>query len=231
MKTVPVREIHEIELSSICTLACVYCPHPNLKRQKAHMPWPVFERTLEQLQHLVDAGTQGEVSLCGLGEAILYPQLEEAVARIREVIGPAREFVTSTNGTDMTPVIAQMLSKYGVGVYVSLHRPEVAAPAIEMLKAAQCRVAANSAFVDSALDWAGQVDWHVSAPRHFDCGYLTQGWAVVRQDGSVDACCMDAHDLYPIGSVFDEIGSLRTRATKLCEGCNFKVPAHLQEAA
>lgn len=230
MKTVPVREIHEIELSSICTLACVYCPHPNLQRPKAHMPWSIFERTLEHLKYLVDAGTQGEVSLCGIGEAIIYPQLEEAVARIREVIGP-RPFVTSTNGTDMTPEIARMLARYGVGVYVSLHRPEVAGPAIEMLKAAQCQVAANTAFADSSLDWAGQVSWHVSAPRHYDCGYLTQGWAVVRQDGSVDACCMDAHNLYPVGHVFDEVGSLRTRASKLCDGCNFKVPEQLREAA
>lgn len=231
MKTVAVREIHEIELSSICTLACVYCPHPNLKRPKAHMPWEVFERTLEHLQYLCDAGTQSEVSLCGLGEAIIYPRLEEAVARVRNVIGPHREFVTSTNGTDMTPEIARMLAHYGVGVYVSLHRPEVAAPAIEMLKAAQCRVAHNNAFVDSALDWAGQVDWHVSVPRHYECGYLSKAWAVVRQDGSIDACCMDAHDLYPIGHVNDELGSLRTRVSKLCEGCNFNVPAEFREAA
>lgn len=230
MRSIPVREIHEIELSSVCNLACVYCPHPTLKRTKAHMHWSVFECALAHVRYLVKAGTQGEVSLTGIGEAILYPRFMEALWRTREAIGFERTLILSTNGVDMTPEIARELAKAQVGVYVSLHRPEVAAKAIEMLRVAGAAIGHNVGFVDSALDWAGQVKWHVSAPRA-QCGYLSKGWAVVRQDGSVDACCMDAHDLYPVGSVMDEPGSLMTHATKLCESCNFYVPRELAEAA
>lgn len=229
MRSIPVSEIHEIELTSMCQLACVYCPHPTLKREKAHMPWETFERTLEHVKYLCRKGTQGEVSLTGLGEALLYPRFTEAVERTRATIG-GRLLVMSTNGVDMTPEIAQVLAQYDVAVYVSLHRPEVAAPALRMLEAAGCRHGHNSGFVDSSLDWAGQVDWHVSAPRAL-CGYLSRGWAVVRQNGNIDACCMDAHDLYPVGTVWDEFGSLKTHATGLCAGCNFHVPEELLEAA
>lgn len=230
MKSMAVQEIHEIELTSICNLACTYCPHPSLQRPKDHMPWHVFELALGHVRYLRRLGTQGEVALTGIGEAILYPYVEDALRLTRAALGPDGNITLSTNGVAMTRDIARLLATYRVAVYVSLHRPEVAAPAMAMLYEAGCSVGHNHGFVDSSLDWAGQVDWHVSAPR-VECGYLTKGWAVVRQNGNVDACCMDAHDLHPIGTVWDAHGSLRTRATKLCASCNFCVPIHLREEA
>lgn len=230
MKAVPVREIHEIELSSMCSLACPYCPHPKLQRPKAHMSWETFERTLEHVAHYCKTGTQGEVSLTGIGEAILYPRFMEAVERVRQVIGE-RKLILSTNGTHVTRELAAFLAAHNVGVYVSLHRPEVATPAHRMLQEAGCATATNVGFVDSALDWAGQVDWYVSAPKGFTCGYLSKGWTVIRQSGAIDACCMDAHDKYRVATVWDEPGALMTRATPLCSSCNFAVPESLREAA
>jgi hypothetical protein len=229
MKQKLVTEIHEIELSSVCSLACTYCPHPTLKRAKAHMPWETFERTLEHVRYYVAKGTQVDLSLTGIGEAILNPRFVEMMAASREAMGN-RKIILSTNGTHMTPELAREFNRYNVGVYVSLHRPEVAGPALEMLDEARVMRAANYAFVDSALDWAGQVEWHVSAPRA-PCGYLSKGWAVVRQDGAINACCMDAHGLYKIATVWDEPGTLMTHPTPLCAKCNFRVPDGLMEAA
>jgi hypothetical protein len=229
MKLTPVREIHEIELTSKCSLACVYCPHPTLERSKEHMPWETFERTLEHVAYLCRAGTQGEVSLTGLGEALLYPRFVEALWRVRQTIG-YRKLIMSTNGVDMTPEFARELAAANCGVYVSLHRPEVATPAMNMLRDAGCAMGTNTAFVDSALDWAGQVEWHLSAPMAL-CGYLSRGWAVVRQNGNLDACCMDAHDKYRVATVWDEPGTLMTHMTTLCARCNFIVPKELREAA
>lgn len=227
MKTVAVREIHEIELSSVCNLACKYCPHPKLQRAKEHMSWETFERTLEHVAYYVEKGTQGEVSLTGIGEAILYPRFVEALFRVREVIGP-RNIVLATNGVALTPAIAEVLAKLRVITFVSTHRPEKAGPAWEMLKKAGGIGGLNTAFVDSSIDWAGQVKWAASAPVH-ECTYLNAAWAVVRQDGSVNACCMDAHSKHKLATVWDEPGSLMTRPIGLCGSCHLKVPAHLQE--
>lgn len=230
MITVPIREVHELELTSLCNLKCVYCPHPVLQRVKGDMTRDVFERALLHVDHYVRAGTQGELSLTGIGEALMYPELASALARCREVIGPDRLLVLSTNGLLVDYEIAELLALHRVRVYVSEHRPEKAVPAARMLKAHGVEVALNHAFVDSSIDWAGQVDWHVSGPRHV-CTYLQSGWAVVRQNGSVDACCQDAHDLYAIASVWDEPGSWVTHATDLCAKCHLIVPKEMQQEA
>lgn len=229
MKVVPVKEIHEIELSSICNLACKYCPHPKLERAKEHMSWETFERTLEHVAYYVAKGTQSEVSLTGIGEAILHPRFVEAVFRVREVIG-GRQITLATNGVGLTRELADVLARLRVVTYVSTHRPEKAGVAWDMLKTAGAITGLNTAFVDSSIDWAGQVKWHASAPRG-NCNYLGLGWAVVRQDGSVNTCCMDAHSKHKLGTVFDEPGTLMTRATPLCSACHLTIPKQLQEAA
>lgn len=228
MKSVPVREIHEIELSSVCNLACrAYCPHPKLERPKAHMEWATFERTLEHVAYLCEKGTQGEVSLTGIGEAILYPRFIEALFRVREVVGP-RNIVLATNGVAMTPAIAEVLAKMRVITFVSTHRPEKAGVAWEMLKKAGAIGGLNTAFVDSSISWAGQMKWHTSAPVQ-PCTYLGAGWAVVRQDGALNACCMDAHGKHRLATVWDDLGSLRTQPIPLCASCHLTVPAQFQE--
>lgn len=230
MKSVPVREIHEIELSSICNLACrAYCPHPKLERPKAHMAWDVFERTLEHLAYLCAKGTQGEVSLTGIGEAILHPRFIEAAFRVRETV-QGRQITMATNGVAMTPDLAEVVARLRIVTYVSTHRPEKAGVAYNMLKKAGAITGLNTAFVDSSIDWAGQMKWEASAPKG-TCNYLGLGWAVVRQDGSLNACCMDAHGKFKLASVHDELGSLVTRPIGLCSTCHLSVPKHLQEEA
>lgn len=184
-------------------------------------------RTLDHIKHFCDMGTQGEVALTGIGEGILYPRFEEAVHHTRAVIGDKRPITLATNGVALEDHHIRVMRDYKVYVFVSLHRPEKASVAVDKLLSAGVSVNVNHAFVDSSLDWAGQVKWHVSAPPS-ECQYLKRGWVVVRQDGSVNTCCMDAHSKYKIGSVFDQIGSLQTRATELCDSCNLTVPPELQ---
>jgi hypothetical protein len=191
------------------------------------MAWETYERTLEHVAHYVRKGTQTEVSLTGIGEAILHPRFLEAVFRLREVI-QGRQITMATNGVAMTPALADALAKLRVVTYVSTHRPERAGVAWNMLKKAGAITGLNTAFVDSSLDWAGQVKWHVSAPKAV-CNYLGLGWAVVRQDGAVNACCMDAHGKHQLATVWDEPGSLMTRPIGLCASCNLTVPKHMQE--
>lgn len=223
----PVREIHEVEFSSRCNLACRYCPHPKMERAKADMTEATFARVLAHIRHLCAAGTQGEVSMTGIGEAILHPQFVPWMHALREVIGPRRKLVLATNGVAMTPELAHQIGIAKAITYVSTHRPEKAGPAMEMLRAEHCQIGTNTAFVNEAMNWAGQVKWHVSQRPSY-CQYLEQGWCAVRQDGSVDACCMDALDKYPIGSIYDEPGSLTMRTTALCPDCNMVAPARFR---
>lgn len=215
--------MHELELSSVCNLACVYCPHPTLQRVKAHMEWETFKHALKHIDHYVRAGTQGEVALTGIGEAILHPHFHEAASLVRQCIGPTRPLTMATNGVALTREHAVTCRKFGVLVYVSLHRPEMAGPALALLREERVVHNVNHAFVNSSLDWAGQVDWHVSAQKT-QCMYLKLGWSVIRQCGSVDQCCQDAHSLYPLGHVHDDPGAWRAAPTPLCASCHLQVP-------
>jgi hypothetical protein len=217
------REIHEIEFTSRCQLACRYCPHPKMKRAKADMTEATFQRVLAHLQHLCAAGTQGEVSMTGIGEAILHPQFVEWMHWLREVIGADRRLVLATNGLAITAELAREIKAANCIVYVSTHRPEKAGPALELLRAAGVTCGVNTAFVDDAIDWAGQVPWHVSAQTKV-CEYLARRWCAIRQDGSVNTCCMDAEGLHPIGHVMQPVGSIGTFVTPICAACHLAAP-------
>lgn len=227
-KVRPITEVHELELSSRCNLRCRYCPHPKLEREKGDMTMDVFMKAMDHVAYYCEQGTQGELALTGIGEAFLHPNFVEMVKLARRTLGPDRKMTLSTNGILVTDAIAQVMREYRVEVYVSLHRPEKAGPAIEVLKRHGVYVGHNSGFATQAMDWAGQLDWYVSAPTTNYCQYLVRGWGVIRQDGMLDACCMDAHSKFPLGSVSDKPGSWMTYILPLCATCNLRTPEELQ---
>jgi len=192
------------------------------------MDWATFERSLLHVAHYCAQGTQEELSLTGIGEALLNPLFKEMVIRSREVIGANRKLVMATNGTEVTDDIAQFLAKWGVTTYVSLHRPEVAGPAIHKLRKAGVCVGTNDQFVTASYNWIGEVDWP-HTDRKAWCSYLGKGWGVVRVDGAVNTCCWDAHGSQPIGHVINAVGSLVTHVTPLCEKCPLVVPPFMLE--
>lgn len=216
-----ITQIHQIEVTTMCNLRCRYCPHPKMQRSKEHMTLDIFEKSLAWVQYFNAKGTQMEVSLTGIGESLLHPQFLEMVRMLREVYEGAILF--STNGLLMTQSIAQCLSKHYVNVFVSTHRPEIAAPAVNICKRYGILAGVNTSFVTSALDWAGQVDWEVTALRT-PCQHLEQGWGIVLVDGRISTCCMDSEGIGLIGSVAEAPADLFTGPFELCGTCNMYPP-------
>ena len=227
----PLTAIHQIEVTSRCNLRCVYCPSPKLDkpadegghgRAKIDMAIDTFERALEWAAHFQGAGTQGELSLTGIGEPLLHPEFPEMLRLAREAL-PDNDLVFSTNGLLLDRAMCEAIAPYRPKVYVSLHRPEKAGPAIELAREYGILSGHNTASVLSSFDWAGQVDWHVSAPSS-PCAYLAFGWGVVLSDGRVTTCCLDASGVGVVGHVDDEIGSLSVKPYGLCGDCHMTVP-------
>lgn len=225
MKSRQITQVHEIELSSRCNLACVYCPNPTMARPKLDMNWETFLSAMDAVRYFCDKGTQGELALTGVGEALLNPLFAEALVFARYIIGPQRLLTFSTNGILLSDDLIAKIKKANPVVFVSLHRPEVAAPAVERIKRSGLRYGTNLAFADSALNWTGTVDWHVSAPSNV-CEYLRSGWAVIRADGTVGTCCWDAESASGrIGHLEDDPpAEWKTAPHKACDGCSLKVP-------
>ena len=226
----PVRDIHQIELSTRCNLRCKYCPHyPNLPRNKEDMNEETFCASLDLIRFYVRQGTQTELSLTGIGEAMLHPRFVEYATRAREVVGPYRQLTITTNGLLLDEQMAAAIAPLRPAVFVSLHRPEKAGLAVEVAKKYGVLAGVNASFATSAFDWAGaQKNWFVSAPK-IPCDYLKSGWAVILVDGRVATCCLDADGSSVIGQVTDDPETLMLKPWSSgkgagCESCHMSVP-------
>ncbi|HEV8642064.1 MAG TPA: hypothetical protein VGV13_13270 [Methylomirabilota bacterium] len=119
------------------------------------------------------------------------------------------------------------LAPYRPQIHVSLHRPEKAGPAIEAAKRHGLLGGLNPAPMTRAFDWAGQVDWFVSAPPMV-CEFLRSGWGMALVDGRITTC-LDASAKGVIGHVDDPFESLTRPGTglapfSLCSPCHMQVP-------
>lgn len=216
-------ELHQIEVTTICNLRCRYCPHPKMQRPKMHMEMDVFRQALEFAKPFYRAGTQRELSLTGIGETTMHPRIIEMLGLARAEF-PGLDILFSTNGLPtFTEEIAKACAFHKVGVFISLHRPEMAGRAIELAKKYGVFRAFNPAAATSAMNWAGQVDWFVSAPKSI-CAYLMVGWAVALVDGQVTSCCLDSENKGIIGTVWDDPLSLKIKPYSLCATCHEVVP-------
>jgi hypothetical protein len=216
-----IAQLHQVELTSRCNLRCQYCVHSKMKRAKQDMPREVFERVLEIVAGFYKAGTQHELNLCGIGESTMHGEFEELVGMAREAL-PYIDLTMATNGVGMTDDIARSLQANLVRVWVSLHRPELAGPAIELLKKHGVLAGISADPSIAAVDWAGQVDWHVSAPP-VRCMWLERGSAIVWSDGRVGTCCLDGQgEDGVIGTVWDDPDTWHSKPYSLCKTCHME---------
>jgi hypothetical protein len=229
----PLTSIHQIEVTSFCNLRCSYCPSKQLPKLRGkpseHIALETYERALSWAAYFNAAGTQGELSLTGIGETLLHPEWRELVRLARHVL-PHNFICFSTNGLLLDDDACAFLAEHRVAVFVSLHRPEKAGPAINAARRHGILADTNVSAATSSFDWAGLLadKWAVTAPAT-TCEYLRSGWGVVLADGRVTTCCLDATGAGVVGHVDDELGSLALKPwgddQVGCAACHMEVPA------
>lgn len=234
--------LHQIEITSRCSLKCVYCPSPSItsgkqpNRPAVDMNRATFERALSWVRHYVEAGTQSELNLAGIGESTLHPEFVTFVRLAREAVGPKVKLTFATNGIapgawgghpDLDAMI-RALVPYRPAVWVSLHRPEKAARAVEAYRRAGLLEGVSADPSINANTWAGQVDWFVSqttVEEPLECQWLRDSKAMVMADGRITTCCLDASGAGVIGHVVhNEIGDVYTKPYDLCRTCHQHIP-------
>ena len=214
-----VLTVHQIEPVTDCQLRCSYCPLATTTRPKEYMTWEIFLRTLEWAKHFDKENNQPELSLTGIGEATMHPRFIDMLREARKVL-PKTNILFSTNGfPSFTEDTAKACAENKVDVYISLHRPEIAAKAVNLARKYGVLKAAHASFATSSVDWAGTLQWPVSAPRT-PCMYLRLGWGTILVDGSISTCCYDSEKLGVVGHVNDEIGSAYVKPYSLCAKCH-----------
>lgn len=222
--------IHQIEMTSRCNLRCRYCPSPHLPREKLDMTEAHFLRSLEWVREFSMRGTQGELNLAGIGESTMHPEFVRFVFLAREALRRDQPLVMATNGLLMTDELAREIAPSGIRVWVSLHRPERAGPAVEALKRAGILSGISADPSLSAIDWAGQVKWHRSAQRNA-CPWVKNGWAFILADGRVSRCCIDAAGVGVMGHIDDDVTQFETSPYSLCRTCDSDVGVPMENVA
>jgi len=227
MKPVKVKALHQIEITSRCNLACKYCVHKRMPRPKQDMEHETFIKCLEVAGRFVRAGTQKELNLAGIGESSMHERFSEYVFMARAAVGNDCHIVLSTNGVSIKQDHVDALKECGVSVYVSPHRPEKAAHAINMLReAGMFRGVSDGAFMGS-VDWAGQVKWPVTAPTTGSaCPWLNFGRVTIFSDGRASTCCFDSDGSGVVGTIDQLLAGedLYVLPYRLCGPCHHEVP-------
>lgn len=241
-----VTALHQIEVTSRCDLRCVYCPNPKLARPKVDMTVEHFERAISHAARFYHAETQVELNLAGIGESTLHPLFPQFIILARDLM-PAIRITFATNGLTLSslhPIIqaqkviteqqrhagrimdALLYAKRGgqVAVYVSLHRPERAGLAVEVLRDAGVLVGVSGDPSLEADDWAGQVKWKRSFQQRRICDWLKTKRVICLADGRISTCCLDASGVGVIGHVNDDPESWNPKPFSLCKTCQYVVP-------
>ena len=250
--------VHQIEITSRCNLACVYCLSPQIMKATAayahqaeawtnlsglagHLigtppeppPRPamdmsraVYVRALELVTSYVKAGTQVELNLAGIGESTLHPAFIDYLRLAREAVGEYTRIIFATNGLIASDDFVRAMVPYRPEVWVSLHRPEKAARALDTYKKYHLARGVSTDPATFPNDWAGQIDWPVAqVARTIPCQWLREGKVFVLADGRIATCCLDARASGIRGHVNDPIGSTRTQPYALCATCYQEIGA------
>lgn len=189
-----------------------------------------FTRALHWAKFFQAKRPHAELNLAGIGESTLHPDFVRFTHLAREAVGPYVNLILATNGLLMTDELARAIAPARPKVWVSLHRPEKAGPAVEALKKAGIYAGSSSDPSLAAVDWAGQVQWHVSAPKGNICQWLAHSMVMIMSDGRVTRCCFDSTGEGVIAHIDDDLSKFATSPYKLCDACHLTVP-HAREAA
>lgn len=215
-------QIHQIEITSRCNLRCRYCVHPKMPRAKQDMDRDTFVTALNWAAHFGNSGTQGPLNIAGIGESTMHPRFIEYLDMARYAMGPGHEIVLATNGLLVDDAMAKAMAPFKPRVFVSLHRPEKAGPAVEALKKYGLLAGVSADPSLAAVNWAGQVNWFVSAART-PCPWVAGGWGMVLSDGRVTRCCFDGTGEGVFAHVNDDLTQYETSPYSLCANCHHDV--------
>lgn len=214
-----ITAIHQIEITSRCNLRCKYCVHGTMARDHIDMDLDTFKMSIGWAAYHVKRGTQKSLNLCGIGESTLHPEFTEYVKLAREAVGDGCEIVLATNGLKVTPELADAVLPFDVRWFVSLHRPEKAATAINILRARNVLAGVSADPALSSVDWAGQIKWEVTADKT-PCPWQKHGWVIVLANGTVTRCAFDGDAVGKICHVSDMHYGVETSPYSLCPSCH-----------
>jgi len=189
-------------------------------RPKVDMDYETFKKCLYWAKYFVAKYGQSELNLAGIGESTMHPDFIEYVALAKQAVGANCKLVLATNGLLITDEMAKAIAPFDPWIWVSLHRPEKAGPAVEILKKYNLLAGVSNDASIAAMNWAGQVNWHVSVKKR-QCFWVKGGKVMAMADGNITQCCIDGSGVGVMGHILqDDLNELSCKPYSLCHTCD-----------
>ncbi len=217
------RVIHQIEIVADCNLKCVYCPcNKGLTRKDnaLFISDDHFDKAL-RLCKAFEKDTH-ELWLHGCGESLMHPNFLDYAVKTAETLEGV-QIKLSTNGILLTEDVIKVLAENKILVHISIHKAtRKTAEHTNLAHSYGILEHLGCIPIQSASNWAGQVDWPDYAPKG-DCAWPKNQWACVLSDGTISTCCLDVNPKKPVGHVDEPLEILKNRIiwpVELCESCH-----------
>ena len=218
-------QIYQFEITSICNLSCDYCPQKDLKRPKQHMSRELFDRVIEYPFMFNIA--------CGhhFGEPLLHPELLYMAKKCRDKgllfgFSTNAEILTLKKLNDLIKAGLSWIkisfhSEYSKKIYREIKQEY---PALPLLSSELNELHDWAGQVDiDGIASAGPVPraskGRLSNPSkkktirdtetndeltdRNDCIFHRENFGVIDSRGRILACCIDAHGIGDMGTVYD----------------------------
>ncbi len=230
MNKQPVTTISAIELSSLCSNKCEYCPAPEQggHRPTGLMDMDTFRKALEWVKYFARKGTQKELNMQGIGESTMHPDFVEMVHMARGVIPIGGNLMLTTNGNHLNDKLVMNMIDAGIThIILTAHKPRTVKDVVPLLNkySGRVNININMDFAMTPNNWGGQVKgWTEEVDYRLHCNWLGQGQALIYSDGRITTCCLDAFAQGVVGSVIDEPGSVGVEPFELCKTCHHELP-------
>lgn len=221
-------KVMQIEVSNLCSLTCVYCPHPTQVRPKGNMSMDNFKKCIELVKRSDNPQLCGKkfVYLNHFGEPLLNPLLPEFIAYS---VSQNIEVSLASNGVDydknlFPQELWRTLAAAGLKhVMISSH-----------VKSAMSLRKHIGDIIDHVVvwqpkrqnlhNWAGQVNMEkfklVDRPiPESPCDYEIHDMFAITWDGKLAACCYDIEGSVSL-SIDDVLNAgFKFRRISLCSNC------------
>ena len=226
--------IKNLEVASICNLACPYCPcaGQGSYREVGLMDEATFDRSLFWLDKFVKAKTQRELNLFGVGEPSLHQNYIEMVKRCREIMPLTLPLRLNTNGMIVTEEwIEEVILAGADALDLTDHDARASMKTIQIFqrlgpKYPDFKFGYSRDGIMQPNNWGGLVDW-VPVVQHNKvlCPWLGNGQVMIMSNGDVTRCCQDAHARGLLGTVWqDDLDQLDHTTFIQCATCHEVVP-------
>ncbi len=222
-------KVMQIEVSNMCSLSCVYCPHPSQVRPKGNMTLETFKKCMELVRRSDNPSIHGKrfVWLNHFGEPLLNPMLPDF---IRYAVARDVEVSFASNGVDYNHKMFsrghwQSLADAGLR-YVIISAHDRSATKLRNHVGDIIDIVSTWQPKRSQLhDWAGQVDLGPLAAverlpvMQEPCDYESKDMFAVTWDGRIAGCCYDIEGR--TGLSIDDVltNGFRFKPISLCSSC------------